>query len=113
LGKKTIETANAIFGGKDVNLSNTDFIAIKLAYACTIHKTQGSEFDNVIVVIDSNNNKNNFMINKKLLYTAITRAKDHLYIFANVAQFKQYAKKPAPIRKTTLSERLKEIARIV
>jgi exodeoxyribonuclease V alpha subunit len=113
IGKKTIETANAIFGGKDVNLSNTDFTAIKLAYACTIHKTQGSEFDNVIVVIDTNNNKNNFMINKKLLYTAITRAKDHLYIFANVAQFKQYAKKPAPIRKTTLSERLKEIARIV
>ncbi|MGX7111443.1 SF1B family DNA helicase RecD2 [Gemella cuniculi] len=53
---------------------------ITLAYACSIHKAQGSEFDNVIVpFIDSYN----FMLNKNLTYTAITRAKKKLILCGN------------------------------
>ena len=53
---------------------------ITLAYACSIHKAQGSEFDNVIIpFIDSYN----FMLNKNLTYTAITRAKNKLILCGN------------------------------
>lgn len=44
-------------------------IGLQLAYALTIHKSQGSEYDNCIVVVDGKG------IEKSMLYTAITRAK--------------------------------------
>jgi exodeoxyribonuclease V alpha subunit len=46
-----------------------------LAYAMTTHKAQGSEYDNVIYVI---NKAVHVMLNRKNLYTAITRAKKHV-----------------------------------
>jgi exodeoxyribonuclease-5 len=53
---------------------------VKYNYALTVHKSQGSTFDNAIVIncdikrIRDNNEKN------KLLYTAITRAKNKLFL---------------------------------
>lgn len=53
---------------------------IILAYACSIHKSQGSEFDYVIIpLIDAYN----FMLNKNLIYTAITRTKKKLIMCGN------------------------------
>ena len=49
-----------------------DLADIQLAYACTIHKSQGSEFEVVVVPLV---NGPPTIINKNLLYTAITRAK--------------------------------------
>lgn len=46
--------------------------AFSTAYALTIHKSQGSEWDNVIVALSSNLN----LENKELLYTGLTRAKN-------------------------------------
>ncbi len=46
-------------------------------YAMTIHKTQGSEFDNVLLVLPQDMQHG---ISRELLYTAITRAKTHLAI---------------------------------
>ena len=45
---------------------------IELAYAITIHKAQGSEFDDVIVFL------NGRKVDKRMLYTAVTRAKKTL-----------------------------------
>ncbi|UUM19817.1 MULTISPECIES: ATP-dependent RecD-like DNA helicase [unclassified Mycoplasma] len=50
---------------------------INLAYAITIHKFQGSEIDSVIFAI---NPQYKFMITKKLVYTATSRAIKHLSI---------------------------------
>ncbi len=47
------------------------------AYAITIHKGQGSRFENVILIIPKGLNK---FVSKEMLYTAITRAKKRLYI---------------------------------
>ncbi len=52
--------------------SQQDIFDIQLAYAITIHKSQGSEFDVVVVPLV---NGPPTIINKNLLYTAITRAK--------------------------------------
>ena len=45
----------------------------ELAYAMTVHKSQGSEFENVMVVLP--NDKNHPLLNRQIVYTGITRAK--------------------------------------
>lgn len=50
---------------------------LQLAYSMTIHKSQGSEYNAVILVLDTRQQQ---MINKNLLYTAITRAKKEITI---------------------------------
>ncbi|MDT8371684.1 MAG: exodeoxyribonuclease V subunit alpha [Gammaproteobacteria bacterium] len=56
--------------------------AHETAYAMTIHKSQGSEFDAISVLLPDQDNS---MLNRELLYTAITRAKKQLMIVANEA----------------------------
>ncbi len=51
------------------------FSNVKLAYALTIHKCQGSEAKSVIMICDKSQQ---FMLRKKLLYTGMTRAKKRL-----------------------------------
>ena len=50
---------------------------LQLAYAMTIHKSQGSEWPAVVVVCHS---EHSFMLTRQLLYTALTRAKGEVYI---------------------------------
>ena len=57
---------------------------ITLSYACSIHKAQGSEFDNIIIPFIDNYN---FMLNKNLTYTAVTRAKKKLILCGNPSVF--------------------------
>lgn len=45
----------------------------ELAYAMTVHKSQGSEFENVMVVLPAD--MNNPLLNRQIVYTGITRAK--------------------------------------
>jgi ATP-dependent exoDNAse (exonuclease V) alpha subunit len=52
---------------------------LELAYAITIHKAQGSQFNNVILVL----NKNSGMLSRELIYTAITRQRKGLVILFN------------------------------
>lgn len=56
--------------GKKVEYSNVD--ELELAYSSTIHKSQGSEYQCVIIPVI---NSNIFFLDKSLLYTAVTRAK--------------------------------------
>ena len=54
--------------------------ASEKVYAMTIHKSQGSEFDQVLVVLPGL--ENNQILTRELLYTAVTRAKQQLVILA-------------------------------
>ena len=51
--------------------------AILMAYAITIHKAQGSEWRKVFLLL---HNSHNIMLQRELLYTAVTRAREELYI---------------------------------
>ncbi|MFC7819975.1 AAA family ATPase [Streptomyces sp. NPDC057367] len=62
------------FSSKDVPRSGGG--ALELAYALTVHKAQGSEFDTVIVVIPATGR----LMSRELLYTALTRAKTRLVL---------------------------------
>ncbi len=53
-------------------------------FAMTIHKSQGSEFDEVLIVLPDNINP---VLTKELLYTAITRAKKTVKLLADKAVF--------------------------
>lgn len=63
--------------GIAVNLLNDELIAT--AYAMTIHKSQGSEFDHVAITFDNSNSR---LLSKELIYTAVTRAKQKVSIYS-------------------------------
>lgn len=50
----------------------------ELAYAMTVHKSQGSEFENVMVVLPDD--QNHPLLNRQIVYTGITRAKKRAVI---------------------------------
>jgi len=60
------------FDGKVVPLMPTDLDDITLAYACSIHKSQGSEYPAVVIAMHTSHY---IMLKRNLLYTAVTRGK--------------------------------------
>lgn len=78
--KETIEKTDLLivsFDGIEVTYQKGDLNQLTLAYCCSIHKSQGSEFPMVIMPIVRSYSK---MLRKNLLYTGITRAKNFLIL---------------------------------
>ena len=67
------------FDGELVAYEQGELDEIQLAYCITIHKSQGSEYDVVILPLAS---QHYVMLEKNLLYTAVTRAKKLLVVIA-------------------------------
>ena len=63
--------------------------SLELAYALTVHKSQGSQFNTVILVLSDKC----FLMSRELLYTALTRQKDKLIILydEDAYNLKKYA----------------------
>lgn len=81
----------------------SDLSDITHAYALSVHKSQGSEY-NVVYFICSRPHIN--MLYKKLIYTAISRAKNKLIIIGDINTFNNGIKKELEARKTYLLNRL-------
>jgi exodeoxyribonuclease V alpha subunit len=62
----------ADMAGREVSYEPKDFNALSLAYACTVHKVQGSEFPGVVIILHKGHH---ILLSRPLLYTALTRAK--------------------------------------
>jgi exodeoxyribonuclease V alpha subunit len=75
--------------GIAVNLLNEEVIAT--AYAMTIHKSQGSEFDHVAITFDNSHTR---LLSKELIYTAVTRAKQQVTIYSTKQAFERAVKTP-------------------
>jgi exodeoxyribonuclease V alpha subunit len=69
-------------GDREVEYQKDEISELELAYAITIHKSQGSEFDCVIIPIVSQHFK---MLFRNLIYTGLTRAKK-LAVFVGTRQ---------------------------
>ncbi len=104
-GKVTID-----FEGNVVEYEKKDLKEIKHAYAITIHKSQGSEFDHVIMPISNSYFK---MLYNKLIYTGVSRSKKSLTIVGDARSFvNAVGNNYSSNRKTSLKERLMEVYNI-
>ena len=74
---------------------------IELAYALTIHKTQGSGYKNVICIIDNTHYK---LLDSCLLYTGLTRAIKKCLLIAEPSAFRQCIRNKASDRNTWLKK---------
>ena len=91
------------FDGRVVTYYATEIDNLTLAYAISVHKAQGSEFDNVILMVLPSYQ---IMLKKKLLYTAITRAKKKLIIIGKIDSIEKSLHQAEMIRQTSLYKRL-------
>ncbi|MGK2939883.1 MAG: exodeoxyribonuclease V subunit alpha, partial [Solirubrobacteraceae bacterium] len=69
-------------GGEPVTFSPTRLGAVDTVYAMTIHKSQGSQFGTVAVVLPD---ADSAMLTRELLYTAVTRARERVVIVGDEA----------------------------
>lgn len=60
------------FDGRHVTYESANLDELALAYACTIHKSQGSEYPCVVIPLHT---QHFLMLQRNLLYTAVTRAR--------------------------------------
>lgn len=90
------------FDGNEIIYPRSEWYKIRLAYAMSIHKSQGSEFPVVILPITRSSHR---MLQRNLVYTAITRAKSKLILLGEKAAFDYAAKNTGTARKTYLIER--------
>ncbi|MDR1606351.1 MAG: ATP-dependent RecD-like DNA helicase [Streptococcaceae bacterium] len=90
------------FDGNAVSYPRGEWYKITLAYAMSIHKSQGSEFASVIVPMVSSYSR---MLVRNLLYTAITRAKQTLILLGESRSFEAAVARQGANRKTNLLAR--------
>ncbi len=88
------------FSGNIVKYNVKDFDNLTLAYAISVHKSQGSEFKLVILPMVRSYS---IMLKRKLLYTGVTRAKDKLIIVGEFSALKRGILGIESPRKTFLS----------
>ena len=93
-----------VFDGRPVKYDSGDLDELVLAYAMTIHKSQGSEYPAVIVILHT---QHYVMLQRNLLYTAITRGRK-LVLLMGVPYAVDQAIKTNTVRerRTGLAERL-------
>jgi len=101
-------TLEADFDGTQQTLDRGDLGDVALAYACSIHKSQGSEYPVVIVPLL----KGHFMmLQRNLLYTAITRGKKRVFIVGEPAAWGMAVRNnESRDRRTHLREKLALLA---
>ncbi|TWT26225.1 ATP-dependent RecD-like DNA helicase [Planomicrobium sp. CPCC 101110] len=105
--KETVEKQDmlvASFDGIEVTYQRSDLNQLTLAYCCSIHKAQGSEFPTVIMPVVRGYMK---MLRRNLLYTGITRSKDFLILCGDPGVFRFGVERTDDTqRMTTLKDRL-------
>lgn len=94
--------------GKTVEYPFKQLDELELAYAITVHKAQGSEYPAVVMPLLSGPR---MLMNRNLLYTAITRAKKCVTLVGDDVFFQQMIENVSEKRRYTgLKERLQELA---
>jgi len=94
------------FDGALVEYEFLEADQLALAYACTIHKSQGCEFPVVIIPVTSSHF---VMLQRNLLYTAITRAKQMCFLLGEKKALAISVQNDKPVsRNTTLESLLRQ-----
>ena len=90
------------FDDNIVSYKSSNFGDFRLAYAVSVHKAQGTETDIIILPIVKSYSR---MLYKKLVYTAVTRAKEKLFIIGEY-RYLEYAVRnnKEDLKRTTIKE---------
>ena len=91
------------FDNVEVEYKRNDFIQLTHAYCCSIHKSQGSEFQMVILPMVGQYQR---MLQRNLLYTAVTRSKKFLIMCGQYEAFQEAANRQSARRQTCLKDLL-------
>ncbi len=83
--------------------------AFDKAYAITVHKSQGSEYDHICVVIPERKEMKRSILSKRILYTAITRCRKTLTIIGSVSAIEASLKNTESERKSNLIQRIRNL----
>jgi exodeoxyribonuclease V alpha subunit len=89
-------------GGEVLRFSPLRLGAVDTAYAMTIHKSQGSQFDSAAVLLPAASSR---ILTRELLYTAVTRARQELILVGTEDAVRQAVARPVA-RASGLRERL-------
>ena len=105
----TVDTENdemvVDFDGIPVTYKHEELDELVLAYATSIHKSQGSEYPAVLILIHTQHFK---LLRKNLLYTAVTRGKKLVLVFGSDKALHITLNAEADrVRQTTLAMRIK------
>ena len=96
------------FDGPDVIYRFSDLDRLMLAYAVTVHKSQGSEYPAVVLPISTHHY---VMLRRNLLYTAITRGRKLVVIVGQKWALQKAVEEASDLRRySTLREQLSELA---
>lgn len=94
--------------GREVRAEDDQLDELSLAYACTVHKSQGSEYPAVVIGLV---NQHFVMLARKLLYTAVTRARKLVVIIGSRWALREAIRDArGEERRTTLARRLRAVA---
>jgi exodeoxyribonuclease V alpha subunit len=95
------------YQGTRVTYAKTELDQLVLAYACTIHKAQGSEYEGVVLIPIVRQHW--IMLQRNLLYTAITRARKRVVLIGQEAAIRRAVTNAGSRRRySRLAERVKE-----
>ena len=98
-------TITVDYDGRFAIYPTDDFDELELAYALTIHKSQGSEYDTVIIPVMM---AHKIILTRSVLYTAVTRAKRRVYLVGEKrALYMAIHSNSKGKRNTMLGERIK------
>jgi exodeoxyribonuclease V alpha subunit len=89
-------------GGTVVEISPRRIAAVDTVHAMTVHKSQGSQFATVAVVLPEPTSS---ILTRELLYTAVTRAQEHLVVIGSEDSMRAAVRRPIA-RATGLGARL-------
>lgn len=108
IDKEREELKVEFYDGNIVSYKKEDIKDLDLSYAITIHKSQGSEFDCVLIPMMSTSY---MLLNRNLLYTAITRAKKLVILLGEKRILKQMVRNNNESKRlTNLSFWIKELS---
>lgn len=103
---QTAKQITVDFDQNEVEYKPNEFSELTLAYCLSIHKAQGSEFPVVILVMVDEFSR---MLNRNLLYTGITRAKNKLVMMGQLSAYQRSVSTTTGQRKTGLIAKLQQI----
>lgn len=105
--EEQVDKIYVLFDQTEVEYTRTDWQQLTLAYCCSIHKAQGSEFKMVILPMV---NQYSRMLQRNLLYTAVTRSQQYLILCGEAGAFQKSATTISPKRATFLQEFLRDLS---